>query len=72
MTLMTTCPACGLESSEIRCPRCNALKVVGCSGACSACASSCKAGRVPTPPGASLPSDAAVDDDEHPGTPLTR
>jgi hypothetical protein len=38
MGLLTTCPSCGLSSDEIRCPRCNALKVVGCDGRCSACA----------------------------------
>lgn len=72
MTVLSTCPACGLESDEIRCPRCNALKIVGCNGACSICGSSCKTGRVPMPPGASCPSDAAPEDDDHPGTPLGR
>ena len=71
MTLLATCPACGLASDEIRCPRCTALKVVGCNGGCSTCGSSCKAGG-PVPPGAPLPSDAATDDVEHPGTPLER
>jgi hypothetical protein len=70
MTLLATCPACGFESSEIRCPRCNALKVQGCSGACSVCGTSCKTGSVQRPPGAPLPSDDAADDAEHPGTPL--
>jgi hypothetical protein len=47
MTILPKCPSCGLESAEIRCPRCNALKVVGCSGVCSACASSCEAEPAP-------------------------
>lgn len=68
MTLLTICPACGFESSEVRCPRCNALKVVGCSGACSLCKSSCRTdGPTPEPP-----SRDAREDDEHPGTPLER
>ncbi len=69
--VMQTCPACGLESAGIRCPRCNALKVVGCSGACSACKSSCKT-KVPPPPPGKRPSDAAAEDDEMVGTPLER
>lgn len=71
MTVLHTCPECGLESEETRCPRCNALKVIGCSGACSICGSSCKTGTVPSPP-ADRPSDATADDAEHPGTPLER
>jgi hypothetical protein len=39
--LLTKCPECGFESNEIRCPRCNALKVVGCDGVCSACTAAC-------------------------------
>lgn len=76
MTVLHTCPSCGFESDEIRCPRCNALKVVGCSGACSVCGSSCKTDPVPSPPkdsGATArPSDETVDDSEHSGTPLER
>jgi ferredoxin len=72
MSIKATCPACGFESPEIRCPRCNALKVQGCSGACSACASSCKTGKVPMAPDAPRPSEEAAVDDEHPGTPLSR
>ncbi len=72
MSILQTCPACGFESPEVRCPRCNALKVVGCSGACSVCGSSCKTGKVPMPPGATRPSEAANEDAEHPGTPLER
>jgi len=76
MTVLHTCPACGFESEETRCPRCNALKVVGCSGACSICGSSCKTGHVPSPPAGSpaavRPSDDAVDNAEHSGTPLER
>jgi hypothetical protein len=41
MTLVTKCPECGFESAAIRCPRCNALKLKGCDGVCSACAVSC-------------------------------
>jgi hypothetical protein len=37
MGLLQTCPSCGLKSDQIRCPRCNALKVVGCDGQCAAC-----------------------------------
>jgi hypothetical protein len=69
MTIVATCPECGFVSPEIRCPRCNALKVRGCDGVCSACASSCK---TPTAPGAPRPSDSATDDEEHPGTSLER
>jgi hypothetical protein len=73
MSILATCPACGFESPEIRCPRCNALKVQGCNGSCGVCgSSSCKPGSVPGPTDAPLPSDAAVDDEEHPGTPLER
>ena len=42
MGVLAKCPECGLASDEIRCPRCNALKVVGCSGSCGACKSSCQ------------------------------
>lgn len=52
MTILPKCPSCGLESAEIRCPRCNALKVVGCNGVCSACASSCDVEPAPARPGA--------------------
>ncbi len=72
MAILPKCPACGFESGEIRCPRCNALKAVGCSGACSSCGSSCETGSGSCAPDASLPSDAASDDTEHPGTPLER
>jgi hypothetical protein len=72
MALLTTCPMCGLESSEIRCPRCNALKLVGCSGACSTCGSSCKATGPVLAPDTPRPSDEATSDQEHPGTPLER
>jgi hypothetical protein len=72
MSILATCPACGFQSPEIRCPRCNALKVQGCNGSCGVCGSSCKTGKVPLPPGAKAPSATAIDDDEHPGTPLER
>jgi hypothetical protein len=52
MTILPKCPSCGLESAEIRCPRCNALKVVGCSGVCSACTSSCEVEPAPATPDA--------------------
>jgi len=71
MAILPTCPSCGLESPEIRCPRCNTLKLIGCDGACSRCASSCNSGPLPEPP-ASRPSDEAADDSEHSGTPLSR
>ena len=72
MNIIATCPACGFVSPEIRCPRCNALKVQGCSGMCSSCASSCKIGAVPAASKARPPSEAAAEDAEHPGTPLKR
>jgi hypothetical protein len=71
MTLLKTCPDCGFKSAEIRCPRCNALKVMGCDGSCTMCGKSCKAG-VTVPGGAARPSDTATDDVGHPGTPLER
>ena len=61
MAILPTCPSCGLESPEIRCPRCNALKLIGCDGACSHCASSCSSGPVPAPP-APHDSDEVADD----------
>jgi len=39
VAILQTCPSCGFVSDEVRCPRCNALKVIGCSGSCSACKS---------------------------------
>lgn len=72
MSVVEKCPSCGLKSADIRCPRCNALKVVGCTGSCGVCGSSsaCKT-TIPAPP-TRLPSEDAVDDAEHPGTPLER
>jgi len=35
------CPRCGLVAEGLRCPRCNALKVVGCSGSCKGCIVGC-------------------------------
>jgi len=72
MSIIATCPECGFRSPDIRCPRCNALKVVGCSGACSICGSSCKTDELPVAPDAPRPSDGADGDDEHPGTLLKR
>jgi len=37
MSILPVCPSCGFPSEDLRCPRCNALKVVGCSGSCAAC-----------------------------------
>ena len=71
MTVIQTCPSCGLESDATRCPRCNALKVVGCSGSCSMCGSSCEDGTVPSLKG-SRPSDESADDVGATGTPLER
>lgn len=72
MSVLTVCPSCSFESPEIRCPRCNALKVVGCTGACSMCGSSCETGKTSPAVGSACPSDDAHHDDDHPGTPLTR
>lgn len=35
------CPVCGLAvpQGEIRCPRCHALLITSCSGACGSCGS---------------------------------
>ena len=68
MAVLPTCPQCGMDSLEIRCPRCNALKLIGCAGSCATCRtnSGCK---VAIPEG-QRPSDTAREDDEHPGTPL--
>ena len=70
MTVLPTCPSCGLSSNETRCPRCNTLKVVGCTGSCTLCKSpsTCKS---PLSIG-QRPSDLADDDADHPGTPLER
>ena len=40
MAILPICPSCGLASPEIRCPRCNTLKLVGCDGHCETCSSS--------------------------------
>ncbi len=70
MTVLKKCPSCGLESAEVRCPRCNALKVVGCSGECAMCKTECRT-KVPSAP-VRKPSDDAAEDPEHLGTPLER
>gem|GEM_PF-5240804 len=36
---LLTCPTCGLETADVRCPRCFTLKVTTCTGACSSCKS---------------------------------
>ena len=35
------CPKCGLavEPGTLRCPRCNALVIMGCGGSCASCGS---------------------------------
>jgi len=66
VTVMPTCPSCGMVSDEVRCPRCNALKVAGCTGSCALCKTSCKTS-VPSPP-----SRDAREDAEYSGTPLER
>ena len=71
MTIVQTCPSCGLESNATRCPRCNTLKVVGCSGSCSMCGSSCEDGAAPSPKG-SRPSNESADVEGAAGTPLER
>lgn len=74
MTVLHSCPSCGLDSEATRCPRCNTLKVIGCSGACGICGSSCHTDSVVAPPtsDATLPSEGAAEDNEHPGTTLER
>jgi hypothetical protein len=37
---LTDCPTCGFAAEELRCPRCNALKVTSCSGGCTTCRTS--------------------------------
>jgi len=70
MPVLPKCPSCGFESPESRCPRCNSLKVIGCSGACTICGSktSCASPARVT----QRPSDLAREDEAHPGTPLER
>lgn len=46
MEIKRKCPSCGLESDEVRCPRCNTLKVISCSGACLTCKASASCGVV--------------------------
>jgi hypothetical protein len=58
MTILPKCPSCGLESAEIRCPRCNTLKLIGCEGSCATCASRCPSG-VECPPSERAPSEGA-------------
>ena len=71
MAIMPECPSCGLVSAEIRCPRCNTLKLIGCSGSCATCGSSCPTDGAPSGP-VSCPSDEAAEDSEQAGTPLSR
>jgi hypothetical protein len=69
MAVARACPACGLESDQLRCPRCNALKVVGCAGECSACRTGCRP-QVPSTDLGCAPSIRAREDPVHAGTPL--
>lgn len=73
MAVEITCPKCGFVSGEVRCPRCNALKLVGCTGSCRGCGAgaACVRGTGPLTEGR-RPSDFAREDAEHPGTPLER
>lgn len=71
MAVIKTCPSCGLESDEIRCPRCNTLKVIGCSGSCALCKSTegdCGTKEQET----RAPSEDAREDSEYPWRPLER
>jgi|GEM_PF-6812910 len=45
--MKTRCPECGLLAEGFRCVRCNALKVVSCSGACSGCREACSSLELP-------------------------
>ena len=77
MGIIANCPSCGLASDEIRCPRCNALKVVGCSGSCALCKSDCESDLesvscAPGPADAPLADDDALDETVHPGMPPKR
>ena len=71
MTIMPKCPSCGFESAEVRCPRCNTLKVVGCSGVCSACGSSCGIDLAP-PLVERQPSGDDAENPQQAGKPLVR
>jgi hypothetical protein len=31
------CPRCGLRAPGVRCPRCDAVKLLPCAGNCAAC-----------------------------------
>jgi|GEM_PF-6581177 len=33
----TPCPRCGYTAAGVRCPRCDAVKVLSCTGACITC-----------------------------------
>jgi hypothetical protein len=67
MMLVAKCPECGFESAQIRCPRCNALKLSGCDGVCSACASSCAKDPVAVPCDANTAKDEPLES-EHAGS----
>jgi hypothetical protein len=36
-----TCPRCGLKGPGVRCLRCDAVKLLPCSGDCGACRKAC-------------------------------
>jgi len=48
MAILDRCPSCGLASDEVRCPRCNTLKVIGCTGSCALCKTSDSCGPAAT------------------------
>jgi hypothetical protein len=35
------CSRCGLKAPGVRCPRCDAVKLLPCSGDCAACRKAC-------------------------------
>lgn len=38
------CPTCGYVSPDLRCPRCDSLKVTSCTGACLTCVAAAACG----------------------------
>jgi hypothetical protein len=36
------CPRCGWVAPGVRCPRCDAVKLLPCSGDCAACRKACR------------------------------
>lgn len=41
-SIKTLCPTCGTVAEGIRCPRCNTMKVLSCSGSCRTCKVKCQ------------------------------